>query len=134
MVSVGQDLLGHLVGRTMKIIKGWSPTRHSTPLSRRQDEVLAGITQNLSNKEIAAKLNISERTVKFHVSSLLQKFDVRGRVDLMLEATKTLPHEAVHKKTQNPLRLPFPVDANSALFKAKSKPRPVVAAAGIVAR
>jgi DNA-binding NarL/FixJ family response regulator len=68
-------------------------------LSRRQEEVLAGIIQNLTNKEIAAKLNLSERTVKFHVSALLIKFDVRGRIDLMLKATKILPHEAVHKRT-----------------------------------
>jgi len=132
MIAAGEDLLGHLVARTMKIIRGWSHTRSITPLSRRQDEVLAGITQNLGNKEIAAKLNISERTVKFHVSSLLQKFDVCGRVDLMLEATKMLPHEAVHKRTQNTLH-PFPAGASSALLKAKSGPRPLLASAGIAA-
>jgi len=38
------------------------------------------------------------RTVKFHVSTLLEKFEVRGRVDLMLEAAEFLPIEGVHKR------------------------------------
>ncbi len=59
-------------------------------LSRRKQEVLYGILQNFANKEIAARLNLSERTVKFHVSSLLAKFHVQGRVDLMREAGRVL--------------------------------------------
>jgi DNA-binding NarL/FixJ family response regulator len=55
-----------------------------TGLSRREQEVLQAVLENLSNKEIAAKLNISERTVKFHVSHLLEKFGVRRRADLIL--------------------------------------------------
>jgi len=48
-----------------------------TNLSRREQEVLDSLLENLSNKEIASKLNIAERTVKFHVSNLLNKFGVR---------------------------------------------------------
>jgi hypothetical protein len=44
--------------------------------------------RSLANKEIAASLNLSERTVKFHVSSLLAKFRVRGRMELVREATR----------------------------------------------
>jgi DNA-binding NarL/FixJ family response regulator len=46
--------------------------------------VLEGLLENLANKEIASRLNISERTVKFHVSNLLAKFNVRRRADLIL--------------------------------------------------
>lgn len=53
-------------------------------LSRREREVLDALLENLSNKEIGSKLNISERTVKFHVSNLLQKFGVQRRADLIL--------------------------------------------------
>jgi DNA-binding NarL/FixJ family response regulator len=53
-------------------------------LSRREREVLDSLLENVSNKEIASKLNISERTVKFHVSKLLNKFGVRRRADLIL--------------------------------------------------
>ena len=55
-----------------------------TNLSRREQEVLDSLLENLANKEIAAKLNIAERTVKFHVSNLLSKFGVRRRADLIL--------------------------------------------------
>ena len=47
--------------------------------------------RSLANKEIAASLNLSERTVKFHVSSLLTKFRVRGRMELVREATRRTP-------------------------------------------
>ena len=53
-------------------------------LSRREQEVLDLLLENLANKEIAGRLNIAERTVKFHVSNLLSKFGVRRRADLIL--------------------------------------------------
>jgi DNA-binding NarL/FixJ family response regulator len=53
-------------------------------LSRREQEVLNSLLENLANKEVATRLNISERTVKFHVSNLLAKFGVRRRADLIL--------------------------------------------------
>lgn len=56
----------------------------SRRLSPREREVLECLLANLSNKEIAKKLNISERTAKFHVSNLLAKFDVRRRMDLVM--------------------------------------------------
>jgi DNA-binding NarL/FixJ family response regulator len=59
------------------------PESHAQ-LSRREREVLDCLLENVSNKEIATKLNISERTVKFHVSKLLSKFGVRRRADLIL--------------------------------------------------
>ncbi len=58
--------------------------RSSAHLSRREKEVLDALLANLANKEIASKFNISERTAKFHVSNLLQKFGVRRRADLIL--------------------------------------------------
>ena len=53
-------------------------------LSKREQEVLAGLLENLANKEVGDRLHISERTVKFHVSNLLAKFNVRRRADLIL--------------------------------------------------
>lgn len=57
-------------------------------LSRREREVLQAVLENLSNKEIAGQLNISERTAKFHVSNLLAKFGVQRRADLILMCFK----------------------------------------------
>jgi DNA-binding NarL/FixJ family response regulator len=56
----------------------------STNITSRQQEVLDGLLQQLSNKEVGSKLNISMRTVKFHVSNILSKFGVRRRSDLIL--------------------------------------------------
>jgi DNA-binding NarL/FixJ family response regulator len=55
-------------------------------LSRREVDVLDALLQNLSNKEIGSRLNISERTVKFHVSNLLAKFSVQRRADLIVRS------------------------------------------------
>ena len=49
-----------------------------------QQAVRLWVLDNLSNKEIANKLNISERTAKFHVSNLLTKYGVGRRADLIL--------------------------------------------------
>lgn len=61
-------------------LRGDSPAE----LSRREQEVLNSLLENLANKEVADRLHISERTVKFHVSNLLAKFGVRRRADLIL--------------------------------------------------
>jgi DNA-binding NarL/FixJ family response regulator len=54
-------------------------------LSRREQQVLDALLQNLANKEIASQLNVTERTIKFHVSNVLAKFAVRRRADLILQ-------------------------------------------------
>jgi len=56
----------------------------SSHLSRREREVHEFLMENFSNKEIASRLHMSERTVKFHVSNLLNKHGVRRRADLIL--------------------------------------------------
>lgn len=52
----------------------------------REREVLALISMALSNRAIAKRLGITERTVKAHVSSLLTKYQVRSRVELAINA------------------------------------------------
>jgi len=59
-------------------------TNSPAELSRREQEVLNLLLENLANKELADRLHIAERTVKFHVSNLLAKFGVRRRADLIL--------------------------------------------------
>lgn len=51
-------------------------------LSALEEGILDGVIQNLSNKEIAAKVNVSVHTVKGHVSTLLAKFGVSNRMAL----------------------------------------------------
>jgi DNA-binding CsgD family transcriptional regulator len=86
MVPAGDSLIAGLTLRTNNLIQACMATLLPVHVSQRQQEVLRGILQNLSNKEIAAKLNLAERTVKFHVSALLRKFSVTGRGGLMQKA------------------------------------------------
>jgi DNA-binding CsgD family transcriptional regulator len=94
LVGTGEDLIHSLVRPATRLIESCSsvPVANSQArLSRRQYEVLNGIRQKLSNKEIASRLNLAERTVKFHVSTLFEKLHVRRRVDLLLEPEGYLP-------------------------------------------
>lgn len=51
------------------------------PLTPRESEVLQMLASGLANKEIAAKLAISEHTVKFHVASILGKLGAGSRTE-----------------------------------------------------
>ncbi|MGQ9893132.1 MAG: response regulator transcription factor [Roseiflexus sp.] len=51
------------------------------PLTARERDVLELVSQGLSNKQIAQKLQISEHTVKFHLSSLFAKLGVSSRTE-----------------------------------------------------
>jgi DNA-binding CsgD family transcriptional regulator len=88
MVPAENDFLEGLKEKADKLLQAGRSAGSSVKLTRREDEVLGGIMRSLANKEIAADLNLSERTVKFHVSSLLAKFRVRGRLELVREASR----------------------------------------------
>jgi len=51
------------------------------PLTTRELEVLQLIAQGLANKQIALQLDISEHTVKFHLSSIYTKLEVTNRTE-----------------------------------------------------
>jgi len=51
------------------------------PLTPRESEVLQMLASGLGNKEIAAKLGISEHTAKFHVASILGKLGASSRTE-----------------------------------------------------
>ena len=57
-------------------------------LSAREIEVLALMSQGLANKNIADRLNISEHTVKFHVSSILSKLAASSRTEAVTKGLR----------------------------------------------
>lgn len=104
MVATDEDLLNGLAGRAIKLIQSCGDDLSPVSLSRRQQEVLRGVEDNLTNKEIGARLNVSERTIKFHVSALLEKFEVRNRSSLLLHMAN-LPWAGTASGREAPLRL-----------------------------
>jgi len=63
------------------------PTR-TTSLTEREGEILLLVAQGLSNKAIAEQLVVSERTVRSHVSNILQKLHLHSRTQAALYALK----------------------------------------------
>lgn len=87
LVVPRESLLDAAAERAQELLAAGRALGAGVKVSRREQEVLDCILQSLANKEIAAKLNVAERTVKFHVSSLLAKFGVADRVALSREAS-----------------------------------------------
>jgi len=79
-VAEGQQVLDAVAVEALR-----SP---ATQLSVREQEVLHLIAQGLSNAEIADRLSITVRTVKAHVSSLLQKLGLEDRTQLAIHALR----------------------------------------------
>ena len=54
-------------------------------LTNREEQVFSLLVKNRSTKEIANELNISEKTVRNHISNAIQKLDVKGRAQAVVE-------------------------------------------------
>jgi DNA-binding CsgD family transcriptional regulator len=63
------------------------PERDSA-LTPREIQVLRLLAEGASNKSIARRLGISVHTVKFHVASLIDKFEAVGRTDAVTHAVR----------------------------------------------
>ncbi len=55
-------------------------------LTPREDEILAEVSVGATNKEIAKKLKITEKTVKYFMTNIMQKLHVRNRVEAVVAA------------------------------------------------
>ena len=60
-------------------------------LTPREREILTQLANGLSNKQIASALNIGERTVKHHMTNILQKLHLKNRVEAALFGQKAIP-------------------------------------------
>lgn len=57
-------------------------------LTKREREVFELLVLNKSTKEIAEELDISEKTVRNHISNSMQKLGVKGRAQAVVELLK----------------------------------------------
>lgn len=59
-----------------------------SPLTSRETEVINYMAQGFANKQIAVRLDISEQTIKNHVTSILSKLDANARTEAVVKAIK----------------------------------------------
>ena len=91
IVSEGGSLLEPVVAaKVLRHMSSEADTRRHTPeaLTPREREVLQCLGRGLTNKEIAEVLFISERTVKFHVSAILDKLGAGNRTEAVTLAAQ----------------------------------------------
>lgn len=85
---VGQSLLTRLVGATTRRLVQLGEARAddgwAAPLSAREAEVARLVGEGAANREIATRLDITERTVKAHLTAIFEKLGVRDRLQLSL--------------------------------------------------
>jgi DNA-binding NarL/FixJ family response regulator len=93
VVAGGDALLSPTI--TKRVIKQFTRIPHPTPpreledLTERELDVFRLIARGLSNAEIGQELYISETTVKTHITHILQKLNVRDRVQAVVLAYET---------------------------------------------
>jgi len=102
VIAVGEALLAP--GITRRLIREFATQRRTPPaslvaiptLTSRETEVLRLVAEGLSNLEIAARLVITEETVKTHVSRVLTKLGLRDRTQAVIAAYESglvVPHK-----------------------------------------
>lgn len=91
VVHGGGSLLQPLVASTVMrhVASQAQPSaERSVSLTEREREVLQQLARGMSNKEIAARIGVTERTVKFHVASLFTKLGAGNRTEVVTRAVQ----------------------------------------------
>lgn len=83
VIAGGGSLLQPVIAS--KLMQHLSAPQQDT-LTEREQDVLRLMGQGKANKEIASELVVTERTVKFHISSILRKLDVTNRTEAVTVA------------------------------------------------
>ncbi len=83
---LGKELLQFLIGSTVQRVQTSEAhlSEVTGALTKREREVAIEASKGLSNKEIARKLDISERTVKAHLTAVFETLNIKDRLHLAL--------------------------------------------------
>ena len=90
-IWVGQELLAKVIGGTFRALtqrteySSHAQGNHLALLTERERGVALAVARGATNKEVARQLDITERTVKAHLSAIFRKLSVRDRLQLMLK-------------------------------------------------
>lgn len=89
-VAAGDSFVSpNLTLRILANVKGKSVPDMLSSLTNQEEKTLRLMAMGLSNREIGEKLGVVEKTVKFHVTRILEKLKVRNRVEASLIADRT---------------------------------------------
>jgi DNA-binding NarL/FixJ family response regulator len=88
LVAKGGSLLQPIIASRLMAHISTDNAAKSDQLTEREAEVLGLLAQGKQNKEIASELVITERTVKFHVSSILSKLGAGNRTEAVTIAAQ----------------------------------------------
>jgi len=81
-------IVSHLGARPLLARLDSTRAVQTTGPTRRQREVLDLLAAGLTDKETAARLNLSPRTVEMHVARLLERLNCRTRTEAVCKASK----------------------------------------------
>lgn len=82
-IYLDPSVAGRLVDRQLGAEAAMKPEVQQRPLTNREVEVARLIAQGYSNKEVAARLHISVKTVETHKARLMEKLGIESRVELV---------------------------------------------------
>ncbi|HRP96511.1 MAG TPA: response regulator transcription factor [Rhodocyclaceae bacterium] len=85
---VGREFMARAMRAASRMLPQAAAAGVADQLSEREREVAEAVLAGLSNKDVAGKLGITERTVKAHLASVFRKLDVRDRLQLVLRLSE----------------------------------------------
>lgn len=92
-VAVGRSILDpQITARVMDLLKNERNKPLISGLSPQEQRVLAKIAEGLTNKEVAADLGLSEKTVKNYLSNIFEKLHFSRRAQAAAYYTQTIGH------------------------------------------
>jgi len=87
-LSSRPKVAAHILNQFQELYQQQEVENLISPLTTRETEIVEYMSRGFANKQIAAKLNISEQTIKNHVTSILTKLDANARTEAVVKAIK----------------------------------------------
>ena len=93
-VYLSPSLGARLFAQTAAAQKPAANQPEFSDLTAREEQILAHVSVGATNKEIARTLKISDKTVKYYMTNIMQKLQVRNRVEAVVAVRDRAKHTA----------------------------------------
>ena len=88
IISVLKGKISNLYDQTDDLLDFMDTPGKSSPLTKRETQILQMVSTGMYNKEIAYQLKISDKTVQFHLKSVFTKLSVNSRTEASTKAAQ----------------------------------------------